>query len=79
MRQRRSEALRLNIRFCDLLGANLATSIRAERQAEQEAQAGRYRTFCDRLNPCFDKLLFKTPASIPCKEVNSFRSIRSSR
>ena len=57
MRWRRSAALRLNIRFCDLLGANLATSIRAERQAEQEAQAGRYRTFCDRLNPCFDKLL----------------------
>ena len=42
-------------------------------------QAGRYNTFWDRLNPCFDNVLFKIVESIPCSDVNSLRSILSGR
>jgi len=43
-------------------------------QALQLEQEGLYKTFCDLLNPCFDKELFSRLELLPYNAVNSFLS-----
>ena len=44
-----------SILFCDFEGLKSLLKILADIHALQFAQEGLYNTFCDRLNPCFDK------------------------
>ncbi len=64
----------LKILFCDLEGLKSLLGILADMQAVQFEQEGLYKTFCDLLNPCFDKELLRRLELLPYKAVNSFLS-----
>ena len=63
-----------SILFCDFEGLKSELDILADIQALQLEQEGLYKTFCDLLNPCFDRELLRRLELLPYSAVNSFLS-----